>query len=133
LVIDARVSGKTFCQMTDEELTIATNQIILRCSAEVGCDLPFTETFSNILSEQIILFIKNCEYENYTLREILLSSQINMMYPLPSYLAVEIFEVTFSGRCINVSFISKILNNYKTIRNQLDRKLQNSIDGYNNH
>lgn len=130
LVIDARLDGKTFSQMTDEESVIATNQIILSSSVGFGCDLPFTEMFSNVLSEQILLLINNCGFENYTLSEVLLSLQINLMHPLPSYLAVELNEVVFSGRCVNVNFISKTLNNYKAIRYQLDRKLQNFIDGY---
>lgn len=129
-MIDARLEGKTFYQMSEEELVVAVDQIILRSSAEIGCDLPFTEMFSNVLSEQIILFINNCGYENYTLREVLLSFQINLIHPLPKYLAVELHEVIFSGRCVNVSFISKTLSNYKEIRHQLDRKLQNFIDGY---
>jgi hypothetical protein len=116
--------------MTESETRVAIDQIILRCSADVGCDLPFTDMFANVLSEQIILFIDNCGYLNYTLKEILLCLQINLMHPLPSYLAVEVDEVKFSGRCVNVSFMSKTLNNYKLIRNQLDRKLQNFIDGY---
>jgi len=129
-VIDARLEGKAFSEMTENETRVAIDQIILRCSADVGCDLPFTDMFANVLSEQIILFIDNCGYLNYTLKEILLSLQINLMHPLPSYLAVEVDEVKFSGRCVNVSFMSKTLNNYKAIRNQLDRKLQNFIDGY---
>ena len=129
-MIDARLEGKAFSEMTENETRVAIDQIILRCSADVGCDLPFTDMFANVLSEQIILFIDNCGYLNYTLKEILLSLQINLMHPLPSYLAVEVDEVKFSGRCVNVSFMSKTLNNYKAIRNQLDRKLQNFIDGY---
>jgi hypothetical protein len=129
-VINARLEGKAFSEMTESETRVAIDQIILRCSADVGCDLPFTDMFANVLSEQIILFIDNCGYLNYTLKEILLCLQINLMHPLPSYLAVEVDEVKFSGRCVNVSFMSKTLNNYKLIRNQLDRKLQNFIDGY---
>ena len=130
LVIDARLDGKSFFEMNENEIRVATDQIILRCSAEVGCDLPFTDLFANILSEQIISFIKNFGYENYTVREVLLAMEINLIHPLPANLALDVNEVVFTGRCVNVNFISKILKNYQLIRHQLDRKIQNQIDGY---
>lgn len=130
LVIDARLTGMSFSEMEDREIRVATDQIILRCSAIVGCDLPFTDMFANVLSEQIISFITKFGYLNYTVKEVLLSMEINLLHPMPGYLAVEIDEVYFSGRGVNVTFISKVLKNYRLIRNQLDRKLQNHIDGY---
>lgn len=116
--------------MDEKALRVATDQIILRCSAIVGCEMPFTEMFANILSEQIISFIIGFGYNNLTLSEIILAIETNIASSLKMPAGIEVEEITFSGRCVNVTFLSKVLKNYISIRNLLDRKLQNVVDGY---
>ena len=39
-------------------------------------------------------------------------------------------QVQFSGNCINVVYLAKIFNNYRVLRNNLDARLRNLIDGH---
>lgn len=124
------MDGESLCELLDNELRISTDQIILNCSAIVGCEMPYTELFANVLSEQIISFIMDFGYPTYTLKEVLLAMRINCTQKFSISDVVEIDEITFTGRCVNVNFISKVLKNYSLLRNSLDRKLQNFIDGH---
>ena len=130
LILDARLDGESFCELTENDLRLATDQIILNCSAIVGCEMPYTELFANVLSEQIISFLMDFGYPTYTLKEVLLSIRINCTQKFSISDVVDIEEIPFTGRCVNVNFISKVLKNYATLRHTLDRKLQNFIDGY---
>lgn len=130
MIIDARLNGSSFSELSDMDLRVATDQIILNCSAIVGCDMPYTELFANVLSQQIVSFITEFGYGSYTLQEVILALKINCTQNFIISDSVDIDEVIFSGRCVNVNFISKILKNYSLLRNSLDRKLQNFIDGY---
>jgi hypothetical protein len=130
LILDARLDGISFCELNDTDLRIATDKIILNCSAIVGCEMPYTELFANVLSEQIITFLMDFGYSSYTLSEIMLSMRINCTQRFMISDVVDIEEIMFVGRCVNVNFISKVLKNYALLRNSLDRKLQNFIDGH---
>lgn len=130
MIIDARLDGSSFSELSKTDLRVATDQVILNCSAIVGCDMPFTELFANVLSDQIVSFILEFGYETYTLKEVVLAMRINCTQKFTISDSVDIDEITFTGRCVNINFISKVLKNYSLLRNSLDRKLQNFIDGY---
>ena len=130
LILDARLEGESLCELPADELRIATDQIILNCSAITGSEMPYTELFANVLSEQIVSFLMDFGYPSYTLKEVLLSMTINCTQKFLVSDVVDIDEITFTGRCVNVNFISKVLKNYSMLRNSMDRKLQNFIDGY---
>lgn len=129
-IIDARLNGLSFLELDKKELQLSTDQIILRCSAIYGCEMPYTELFANVLSEEIISFVNGFLYGSLTLAEIILAMEINLPQTFLLSNAVELEEVNFSGRCVNVCFIAKVLKNYKLLRNSLDRKIQNQIDGH---
>ena len=65
----------------------------------------------------ISIFFKDFGYEYLTLEEILLAFRLNVM-PTAE-------KVQFTGTCVNVDFISKVINEYLNTRKLLDRKLQN--------
>ena len=129
-IIEARLDGLSFLDQNQKELQLSSDQIILRCSAIYGCEMPFTDIFANILSEQIISFINGFLYGNLTLAEIILAMEINLPQSFMISNAVDIEEIQFTGRCVNVAFLAKVLKNYKALRFSLDRKMQNHIDGY---
>lgn len=122
--------GESFAEMDDLQLRTATDRIILECSAINGCDLPSTELFAESLSNSIISFIVELGYADLTLDEILFSMQMNERIGLRLPSGIEVEEIIFSGRCANVSFLSKVISNYMVIRKLVDRKMQNLIDGY---
>jgi hypothetical protein len=129
-VIDSRLSGLSFGQIEENNLRWHIDQIMLRGAAISGCVVPATEFFAEIIAEEISVFILEFGYRDLSYDEILLALRINSKggYKLPT--GIELESVPFFGNCFNVDYLSKILLNYMAIRNILDRKLQNIIDGY---
>ncbi len=130
LILDARERGLSFSEQNELQLRTSTDKIIFRCAAVAGCEMPYTELFASVLSEQIISFILKFGYELLTVDEVLLAMEINLSPRSFWYTGVEIEEVTFIGKCVNLVFISKVLANYLLLRTLLDRKIQNHIDGH---
>lgn len=130
LIIDKRISGAAFYELNELELRVATDKIIFVCSAVTGCELPATDIFAEALSGEIIKTINECGYGDLSLEEIFLSLRINQKNNLRTPSGIDIEEIQFSGRCVNTTFLSRVLSNYMVIRNMLDRKFQNKIDGY---
>ena len=129
-VIQARLTGVSFCQIEKDKVRWHVDQIMLRGAAISGCVVPTTEFFAEIIAEEISVFILEFGYKDLTYDEILLALRINSKcgYKFPT--GIELESVPFFGNCFNVDYLSKILLNYMAIRNILDRKLQNIIDGY---
>lgn len=128
-IIKSRLTGLSFCQLSETALRIATDKIIINGAAIFGCGLPQTELLAEAISDQLIDFILDFGYEELTLDEILLSLLINSKgVKFPS--GAELEQVKFSGVCIGVDFIASILSNYMYLRNMLDKKIKNKIDGY---
>lgn len=130
MVIKARMDGKSFCQMTDDESRVASDQIMFRCSALFGCPLPQTDIFAEFISSEMIYFINNFGYEELTLAEIILAIRLNVTGKMKLPSAVTNEPIVFQGSFFNVDFMSKILSHYMAVRNNLDRTLQNHLDGY---
>ncbi len=130
LIVDSRVSSESISEMSDADLRVMADKVILECSTTTGCELPFTDFFAEGLSRSMISFLKEFGYDDLSLEEIILALKLNMRHRLKMPSGIEMEEVAFSGRCVNVGFISKVLWNYMQIRNLLDRKFQNHIDGY---
>lgn len=118
----------SFCQLSDSETRVATDRIIIDGAAIVGCPLPQTESFATAISNQLVIFINEFGYGELTLSEIMLAIFINSA----GYNRADgqFMKVKFFGNNISVDFISDVLSNYIQIRNTLDRKFQNEIDGY---
>lgn len=120
----------SFSQLTKDEQLLASDQIIAQCVAVYGCQLPQSEKVSETLTKELANYILGFGYENLTVGEIVLAIRFNVLFDsrLPSGLEIEI--VPFTMPYANVSFVAKVLHNYMVIRNYLDRKFQNQIDGY---
>lgn len=129
-IIAARLNGMAFCQIHEKDLKTAMDQIIVRGAAMMGCDLPATEFFARLIADEVEQLIIQFGYSKYTLEEILLSMRLNINGGLRWPSGIEIEHIPFSGRTFNAAFLSKTLMNYKTLRTQLDRKLENFVDGY---
>lgn len=129
-ILRSRLKGKAFWELTPDEVRLATDSIMIKGAAISGCSLPTTEGFAEVISDQLSIFINEFGYSNLTLSEIILAMHMNaaggMRYQSGDYIDI----VEFSGNCFNVIYISKILEVYRNIRNNLDRRFQNEIDGY---
>lgn len=130
-IIHKRIyGGLSFCQLSKDEKLLAADEIIIQCVSICGCQLHQSEKLSETLTESLSHFINDFGYENLTIAEIILALQINNAPDLKFPSGLEIEHIPFIGYYANVSYIAKVLHNYTTIRNLLDRKFQNQIDGY---
>lgn len=129
-IIAARLEGISFSLLNEDDKKHSCDQIMLKGAAISGCPLPQTEFFANIISEQLCEFIENFGYSELTLKEIILSIQLNAKGSLKYPTGIELDRVVFTGACFNVDFLSRILSNYLSLRNILDQKFKNFIDGY---
>lgn len=129
-IIAARKHGLSIGQMNETELRYVSDQVITKGSAIYGCDMPQTDFFASIISKELTDFLLEFGYENLTLNEILLSMKMNADGNLKNSLGEDLSQIVFSGKFIHISFLSKVLKNYKVLRNNLERKFQNQLDGY---
>ena len=130
LILGARQEGLSFCQLQGNDLRYATDQIMVRGAAITGCELPGTEYFADMLSNELVEFISNYGYGEYTLKEILTALRLNTQPGMRWPSGLEIERIAFTGSCFNVDFLARVLGTYSQLRNILDRKFQNFIDGY---
>ncbi len=129
-IFEARQIGVSFCNIPVEEMQWYIDQIMLRGAAIGGCAVPNTEFFAEIIGEELAIFIKDYGYGELTYEEILLALRLNAQGGLKHPSGMDIEPVHFFGVCFNIDYFSKIMANYMSFRTQLDRKIQNKIDGY---
>jgi hypothetical protein len=129
-IIKARGSGLSFCQLSNSEQRVAIDDITFKGASICGCGLPQTELFAKHLAEEIQVHLLEFGYAEYTLEEIILALRINSKGRIRNPAGEDLEQVIFFGSFINVTYLSKILQNYSVLRNNLDRKFENHIDGY---
>lgn len=129
-IAEARNSGLSFCELDDVDRRVALDQIIFRATAIAGCMLPQTDMFATFISDEISKHILGFGFSEYTLDEILLALQFNATGNIKNPSGEDLEQVDFFGACVNVIYLGKILRNYKVLRDNLDRKIQNQLDGY---
>lgn len=129
-IIKSRQDGPSFSQLTEKELRFTADQIILNAAAISGCPVPITDFFAEVLTNQINEYINEFGFNELTVKEIILAFQLNTKGGLRHPSGLEIDKIHFSGNCFNIDFLSGVLSNYLALRNHLDRKLENFLDGY---
>lgn len=129
-IIECRLAGLSFCQLDQKAIRVITDKIILNAAAITGCPTPETEFFAEILSEQISIYLEQFGFGELTYEEIILAFRLNTKGGLRHPSGLEIERIEFFGSCFNVDYLSRVLSNYMTLRNYLDRKFENFIDGY---
>lgn len=127
-IIDSRLKGISFSNL--ELVDTLVDEMILRLVSICGCNLPNTDIFARFIADEISKFILEFGYSEYTMDEILLAFRLNARGGNKHPNGEEIERVPFFGNCLNVDYVARVLENYRTIRNLLDRKLQNKLDGY---
>jgi hypothetical protein len=129
-IIEARCESSPMSEIDIDVLKLQLDQIMLRGAAISGCCLPNTDFFAEIISDEVKHLLLDFEYSDFTYDEVILAMRLNsvggMRYPSGDFME----QVNFHGNCFNGDYIAKILANYQILRNNLDRKFQNQIDGY---
>lgn len=129
-VLKARVVGLSFCEIDKDLIRATIDQIMLRGAAIYGCLLPQTEFFANFIAEELEDMIFYFGFSELTEKEILLALRLNCITGIRLPSGLEIDKIPFYGNTFNISFISAVLENYMKLRNNLDSKIKNQIDGY---
>lgn len=129
-IIQARVEGESFMDMSENDRTIVANQIILTGITITGCHAFSTDGMNEILRNEIITHLLEFGYSSLSENEIFLALRLNSTGwgRYPSGLDIE--RTPFSGYTFNVDYFSKVMATYLIVRKILDRKLQNFIDGH---
>lgn len=130
MIVHARTTGVSFCQLDESETKLLLDNIMLRGAAICGCALPTTEFFADIIADEISTLLEDFGFRELTESEILLALRLNGKGSIRYPSGTEIDTVAFSGNCINTAFLSKVLTIYMTFRGILERRIQNFIDGY---
>lgn len=130
LIIDARLNGEQFGTLTGNDLRWAADQIIVRTAALMGCSLPLTDFFSEMVASELGVFLQTMGYADLTLEEILLAIRLNSQATIKFPSGIEVDQIPFAGSSFNVDFVAKVLSGYMKIRNSLDRRFQNMLDGH---
>lgn len=129
-ILKARIKGYSFCELSEADKRIVVDEIMFRGAAHCGCSLPQTELFAKYIAEEISVYIEEHGHGELTLEEILLAIRLNSRGDLKNPAGEDMQQVLFSGVCVNVIYAARILKNYKVLRDNFDRKLQNLIDGH---
>ena len=127
-IVKSRMNGISFSKI--ELIDTLVDEMILRLVSICGCNLPNTDIFARFIADEISKFILEFGYAEYTMDEILLAFRLNAKGGNKHPNGEEIERVQFFGNCLNVDYVARVLENYRTIRNLLDRKIQNKLDGY---
>jgi hypothetical protein len=129
-ILDARCGGVAFRSTSGEIRKTFLDDIMLSGAAATGCALPNTDFFANVISNEIDYMLENFVEQDIAASEVILALRMNSQADLKIPKGVEYEQVPFSGYCFHITFLSQVLSNYLRVRNFIDRKLQNAIDGY---
>lgn len=121
MIADSRRNGPSFEDIGLSDREVRLDEIMLRIASICGCALPNTEFFARYIADEIEKYIFSFGYANYTVEEIILAFRIN---------ANSLDHINFTGVCLNVDYIAKVLNAYSELRKLFENKLKNKIDGY---
>jgi len=129
LIAQARFHGKSFWEIPDDKLRFATDEIIIATSAITGADVPQSELMAKYLSDELVRYIMDFGYEDYTVDEIITAVRINSKTKLKNP-AGEDLQTTDAPHRVNVYFLAACLANYEILRKNIDRLIENKIKGY---
>jgi hypothetical protein len=128
-IVRAKSNGLSFSEMSDKEIRVAVDQIMLRGAAISGCPLPTTDFFAEIIGDELIVFLVDFGYARLTLAEVLLAMRINAKGGFKG-VSFSADPISFYGHCFNVDYVSKILDTYNRYCLYFNRRIQNHIDGF---
>jgi hypothetical protein len=129
-IIKSRLIGDPIGEWDVKELEVSYSNLLIKISCISGISLPKGEIMANYLIGQLDSFLIEFNYGGLTEDEILLAFKFNCGNYLRNSGGDYLDLIPLFGECISVDYISKVLYNYSQIRWQLERKLENFIDGY---
>lgn len=129
-ILRARQDGFSISQLEVEELTEKLGNALINISVITGHSLPQNKLHTDLLVDELTVYLFEYGYENLTIAEIIeafrLNCSCNFRYADGDYAQ----QTAIFGEHISVDYVSKVLNTYFTFRKILDSNLKNIIDGY---
>jgi hypothetical protein len=119
----------SFSELDMDNKIVGVRELVLFATVSYGFPALNQDHLLDILEQGIISQIGRFGFKNLNLPELMLALQLNMKTDLNIPDGIEIEEVNPTGSFFNVNFLSKVLKNYMVIRNLLDKKIKNMIDG----
>lgn len=130
-IFDARVVGEAISEMTEPELSLATDEIIISAASITGCGIPESELLARNLSKSILSYLNDFGYSDYTVSEIIAAMRFNSNPEFRNPVSGNFFEVsTCSKLRVSVDYLASVLNKYKVLRTAFERKIENKLEGY---
>lgn len=106
------------------------DELLLVASSVHGVNPPASLSFSQVVSNEIHTMVMEGSFSELGYPEVLLAIRLNGRNDIKFPAGLDLEKIKFFGSFVSVDFISQILMNYMTVRNLIDRKIQNHIDGY---
>ncbi len=129
MIVASRLDGISFWEIDEKKYRFITDEIILATASISGAALPETEILAKYLSDEIVRFILDFGYEDYTVAEVIGAVRLNMSAVIRNPLGENLRQIDLPSR-VCVAFLAAVLNNYRIIRNGVDRLIENKINGY---
>lgn len=129
MVREARTNGKSFWEIPEDKHRHITDSIILAMAAITGAKMPNTELLAKYISDEMIRFIYDFGYEEYTAEEFISAMRINMLPTIKNAGGANLIIKKLPKR-VCVSFLADVMQNYRLIRTMIDRMVENKVNGY---
>lgn len=129
-IITARLCGGSISVLDDAGLKKAFKSIISSCIAIYGFFPINNNDQLELISEEMCSFFVNMDFDHMNLAEYHLALQVNAKGNLKFPSGVEAEQVKPTTTGVSVKFVSDVMCLYLKFRDMLDRKFQNSIDGF---
>jgi hypothetical protein len=128
-IMAARFKGASFWQIPEDKHQFVVDEIIFTIAANVGCELPVSEMLARYLSDEIVIAINEFGYSHLTVEEIKLAVRISVLPNLKNPAGNDFSAIASPAR-VSVSFLAAVLKNYCVLRDNLDRLIENKLNGY---
>lgn len=129
LIIDARCNGSNTV-LTDETFLHQFDILAFKISILTGIEIDSTEISLNAFKSLLIEFFEKYNLTQLNKEEILLAMEFNLIGWVAISKDLELYDIPFNEKFLNIRFIAKVLQNYFRVRQFLDKKIINSILGY---
>lgn len=129
-ILNTRLTKNSIIQFPTEELQDKMDEILKVISAISGLPLPTNDGMGTVLKTELITFLMDFGYKLLNEDEIALAFRLNISSTVRFSDGTYMPVIEPVGNFLNVLYCAKVLSNYLIIRNMLDRKAQNVIEGY---
>lgn len=113
--------------MDEKQQVVICDELQLVACISHSISPPYSSLISELVAKEIVVMMGR--FPDLTYEETLLAIRFNADAGLAVPKNTDIEKIKFSGNFIGINFLSQIFKNYMSLRNLLDQKLKNFIDG----